>query len=61
MLQHRVHGGVAYAATAAYLGNFGLRCYTGNRLTPLLVTLSVAGAILVGVTGYLGGELRNVM
>jgi uncharacterized membrane protein len=32
-----------------------------NRVTVLLLTLSLLGAMLVAIAGYLGGELRMVM
>jgi len=61
LLRHRVHSLVAYAATASYLSNFVWRRRTLNRVTPALIGLSLLGAILTGITGYLGPEIRNVM
>lgn len=59
--QHRLHSVVAYAATLAYVGNLGYRWRMENRVTVLLLTLSLLGAMLVAIAGYLGGELRMVM
>ncbi len=59
--RHRLHSVVAYAATLAYVGNLGCRWRMGNRVTALLLTLSLLGAMLVAIAGYLGGELRMVM
>lgn len=61
VLRHRLHGALAYVATAAYLANFAWRWRTENRAVAGPLGLSVLGAILVAITGYLGGELRNVM
>jgi uncharacterized membrane protein len=61
LLRHRVHSLVAYAATAAYLGNFLWRWRSRNVLAPGPLALSAAGAVLIAVTGFLGGGLRNVM
>lgn len=38
-----------------------LRQRRANRVAGILLALSLTGAILVAVTGWLGGELRNVM
>jgi len=61
LLRHRVHSLVAYLATAVYLANFLWRWRTKNRVAGILLGLSLAGAILIAVTGYLGGTLRDVM
>lgn len=61
LLRHRVHGMVAYAATVTYLANFLWRWRTQNRVTRGALGLCLLGAILTGITGYLGGEIRNVM
>jgi uncharacterized membrane protein len=61
LLRHRLHSGVAYAATVAYAANFGWRYRSQNRLTGRLIVLSLVGAILVAIAGYLGGDLRTVM
>lgn len=61
LLRHRLHSGVAYAATVVYAVNFGWRCRSQNRLTGTLLWLSLVGAILIVVAGYLGGDLRTVM
>jgi uncharacterized membrane protein len=61
LIRHRVHSLLAYGATACYLGDFTWRWRTGNRLGKPLLALSILGAILITITGYLGAELRNVM
>jgi uncharacterized membrane protein len=59
--RHRLHSGVAYAATVAYAVNFGWRYRSQNRLVGTLLLLSLLGAILVAIAGYLGADLRTVM
>src|SRR5262249_42561441 len=61
LLRHNLHSWLAYAGTATYLAIFLWRWRTGNRLTAALLLLSLLGAGLVAVTGYLGGEMRTVM
>ena len=61
LLRHRLHSGVAYAATATYAANFGWRYRSQNRLAGPLLALSLVGAILIAIAGYLGGDLRTVM
>ena len=61
LLRHRTHSLVAYLATAAYLANFLWRWRTQNRMGGLLVCLSLVGALLIAIAGYLGGTLRQVM
>ena len=61
VLRHRLHSGVAYVATLVYGLNYGWRWWTANRLSATLLTLSLTGALLVAITGYLGGDLRSVM
>ena len=61
LLQHRTHSLVAYLATASYVASFLWRVLMQDRIAGGLLTLSLLGALLIAVTGYLGGELRNVM
>jgi uncharacterized membrane protein len=61
LLRHRLHSGVAYAATVVYAVNFGWRYRSQNRLAGTLLVLSLVGALLVAIAGYLGGDLRIVM
>jgi uncharacterized membrane protein len=56
-----VHSWLGYGSTAVYLGLFVWRWRTENRLTLQMLLLSLLGAGLIAVTGYLGGEMRNVM
>jgi hypothetical protein len=59
--RHRIHSLFAYGATLCALANFGWWWQRHNRLTKPLLGLSLLAALLVGVAGYLGGEMRNVM
>jgi uncharacterized membrane protein len=61
LLRHRLHSGVAYAATVIYAVNFGWRYRSQNRFACGLLVLSFVGAVLVAIAGYLGGDLRTVM
>ncbi len=61
LLRHRLHSLAAYCATLAYLADYLWRRRTGNRADTILLALSVLGALLIAITGYLGAELRNVM
>jgi uncharacterized membrane protein len=61
LIRHRVHSWLAYLSTAVYLAIFVWRWRASNRLTPGLVLLSLLGAGLITVTGYLGGDMRSVM
>ena len=61
VIRHRLHSVAAYAATAVYGMNLGWRWRTRNRVSATLLALSVTGAVLVAITGYLGGDLRSVM
>lgn len=61
LTRHNLHSWLAYVSTAVYLGVFLWRWRSGNRLTAALLLLSLLGACLIAATGYLGGEMRNVM
>jgi len=61
VLRHRLHSGMAYVASVVYGMNLGWRWWTENRMSGMLLTLSLVGAVLVAITGYLGGDLRGVM
>jgi len=61
VVQHRLHSGMAYLATVCYGINFGWRRWRQNRPTRTLLALSLLGAVVTAITGYLGGELRRVM
>ncbi len=61
LLRHRLHSEAAYLATLAYGLNLAWRWWKGSQTTAVLLALSLLGALLVAVTGYLGGDLRNVM
>jgi uncharacterized membrane protein len=61
LLRHRLHSWLAYVATAVFLGIFVWRWRISNRLNPALVLLSLVGAGLIIITGYLGGDIRSVM
>lgn len=59
--RHVTHSVVAYLATALFLAVFVWRWRTGNRVSAWAVAVSVAGALAVALTGYLGGEMRQLM
>jgi uncharacterized membrane protein len=61
VLRHRLHSGAGYLATLLYALNYGWRRWTRKHRSATLLTLSLAGAALVAIAGYLGGELRGVM
>jgi uncharacterized membrane protein len=61
LLRHRLHSGAAYAATVVYAVNFWWRFRSQNRLAGTLLLLSLVGAVLIAIAGYLGGDLRTVM
>lgn len=61
VIRHRLHSDVAYAATVVYAMNCAWRRGTQNQVTRTLLALSLIGALLAAVAGYLGGELRSVM
>jgi uncharacterized membrane protein len=61
LARHRLHSGVAYTATVAYAVNLGWRFRSQNRFAGALLVLSLVGAILIAIAGYLGGDLRTVM
>lgn len=60
LIQHRVHSLLAYAATAAYLAVFFVR-WRRPAVPGWTVLLSLLGAVVIAVTGFVGGELRKVM
>ncbi len=59
--RHWIHSILAYASTVVYLLNFLWRWRRENRVTSVLLGLSILGAILIAVAGYLGGALRSAM
>lgn len=61
LARHQTHSILGYVATAVYAANFTWRWRSHNRLVAGLLVLSLVGAALIAVTGFLGGEMRNVM
>jgi len=61
LIRHQTHSVIAYVATALYLGNFLWRWRSQNRLPAGLLVLSLVGAVLMGITAFLGGAMRDVM
>jgi uncharacterized membrane protein len=59
--RHGLHSYLAYAATLAYTVNFAWRLRTQNAPAPGFLSWSVIGAALIGLAGYFGGVLRDVM
>jgi uncharacterized membrane protein len=61
LTRHWPHSILAYLTTALFLGLFVWRWRTKNRPPAWTLAVSVAAAIAVGVTGYLGADIRGVM
>jgi uncharacterized membrane protein len=61
LTRHWPHSMLAYATTALFTGLFLWRGRTGNAVPGWALAASVAAAIAVAVTGYLGGDIRQVM
>ncbi len=61
LARHQTHSILGYVATAAFAANFVWRWRSHNRLAVGLLVLSLVGAVLIAVTGFLGSEMRNVM
>ena len=61
VLRHWIHGILAYASTLVYLPNFLWRWRRESQVTSVLRGLSLLGAILIAVAGYLGAALRSAM
>lgn len=59
--QHRVHSLLAYASTLAYAAIFLLRWRGRPTSAGMYIGMAAVGAVLIAVTGYLGGEIRRVM
>ncbi len=59
--KHNWHQMVAYVATVAYAVSFLIRWRTPEVSRRRVAILMAAGAILIAVTGYLGGDIRLVM
>jgi len=58
---HRVHSFFAYGTTALYVLIFWVRLRWRTMPMAAYVAMGLVGAILITVTGYLGGEVRGVM
>lgn len=62
LTRHWTHSMIAYIATTLFLGLFAWRWRTGNTPPPAWsVYVTVVAALLVAITGYLGGDIRQVM
>lgn len=59
--RHRVHQIFAYLSTLTYAVSFLIRWRLPTVRGAVVAALMVAGAALIAVTGWLGGELRLVM
>lgn len=59
--QHGVHSTLAYVSTALYAGLFVARWRWARFPPALSLAGAVAGAVLISVTSFLGGEIRRVM
>jgi uncharacterized membrane protein len=58
---HRLHSYLAYGTTALYVLIFWARLRWRAMPMAAYVTMGLAGAILITLTGYFGGEVRGVM
>jgi uncharacterized membrane protein len=61
LTRHWPHSLLAYFATAVFLGVFLWRRRTGNAPPAWVLAITVTAAAAVAVTGYLGGDIRQVM
>lgn len=61
LTRHWAHSLLAYFTTGAFFAVFLWRWRTGNTVPGWALALSVIGALAVAVTGYLGGDIRQVM
>lgn len=59
--RHRVHSYLAYAATGAYGGILLGRWRWRTMPTVVYLGTAAIAAVLIGLTGFLGGEIRRVM
>ncbi|MGH2398687.1 MAG: DUF2231 domain-containing protein, partial [bacterium] len=59
--QHRVHSLVAYGTTVLYGAMFLLRWRGRVMSRAAYLAMTLVGAGLISVTGYLGAEIRRVM
>ncbi|TMI76838.1 MAG: DUF2231 domain-containing protein [Bacillati bacterium ANGP1] len=59
--RHNVHGLLAYLTTLLYAGLLATRWRWPRMPQALSLGGAVVAAMLVSVTGYLGGEIRRVM
>ena len=58
---HRLHSVFAYGTTALYALIFWARLRWRAMPRGAYVILGLAGAVLITLTGYFGGEVRGVM
>ena len=61
LIRHQLHSSMAYTATVVYGVNLGWRRRSPDRFTGARLALSLVGALLIAIAGYLGGGLRTVM
>ena len=59
--RHRVHSLLAYATTVVYAGMFLARWRRQTTPQGLHLAVALAGAALISLTGWFGGEIRRVM
>ncbi len=59
--KHNTHQWFAYASTVVYAASFLIRWRRPEVSRRRVAILMTAGAILIAVTGYLGGDIRLVM
>ncbi len=60
LLRHSAHSTLAYGATAVYIANLVVR-WRVPQARGWVLLLSLLGAVLVGLVGYSGNQVRQVM
>ncbi len=61
LARHNTHALFAYAASVTYLISFAIRWRRPALGRATTVVLMAVGATLIGITGYIGGEVRGSM
>jgi uncharacterized membrane protein len=61
LTRHWSHSLLAYGTTAVFVAVFVWRWRTGNAVPAWTLAVTVAAALAVAATGYLGGDIRQVM
>jgi uncharacterized membrane protein len=59
--RHAIHQVFAFASTAIYAASFLIRLRRPEVGRTWIAILMAAGALMIAITGYLGGDIRLVM